>query len=264
MKISIRLKVSATWKISFSSCFQRSCIMDSCLLMVSVVPRWMWWWHWRGRMKSPGLSSLRSFPRSVMTQADSCRQGRRSCTCSPVWEVWFIYTAVVWFALAFHWSWIIRWEIALCMRPYRKDLFLHCNIVRVIVKERASGLLCTIKYIRSKSDKIEDPNTWKIQKNAYLLWQRQYDANFQGNPFGVFGSYFRMLAVILFSDYYCFSNKINIKSSYKSLYLQMELVLHVCVVGFTVFEICNIEDSTSQLVQPFLSDFPSLGQLHVK
>ena len=26
-------------------------------------------------------------------------------------------------------------------------------------------------------------NTWKIQKNAYLLWHRQHDANFQGNPF---------------------------------------------------------------------------------
>ena len=28
----------------------------------------------------------------------------------------------------------------------------------------------------------EDPNTYKIRKNAYLLWHRQHDANFQGNP----------------------------------------------------------------------------------
>ena len=28
----------------------------------------------------------------------------------------------------------------------------------------------------------EDSNTYKIQKNAYLFWHRQHDANFQGNP----------------------------------------------------------------------------------
>ena len=28
----------------------------------------------------------------------------------------------------------------------------------------------------------KDPNTWTIQKNAYLLWHRQHNANFQGYP----------------------------------------------------------------------------------
>ena len=44
---------------------------------------------------------------------------------------------------------------------------------------RASTGNCAMKSLTQFG---EDPNTWKIQKNACLLWHRQYDANFQGNP----------------------------------------------------------------------------------
>ena len=156
-KISIRLKKSATWKMSFSSRFQCSCIMDSLLVdgfsgsTVNVVVTL----EREDEVTGPVIAPF--FPQVSDDTVWQLQTGREVLhRLTSLGSLLFIYTAVVWFALAFHWSWIIKWEIALRLRPYRKDVFLHCNIVRVIVKERASGLLCTIKYIRSKSDKIKD------------------------------------------------------------------------------------------------------------
>ena len=51
-----------------------------------------------------------------------------------------------------------------------------------MVTELPRPVTIEVHGLLEKKERIQDPKTQTIQKNGYLLWHRQHDANFQGNP----------------------------------------------------------------------------------